>query len=77
MVLKGQYHNEIWEEYGHWLPYITSLFLPLIDSDNGDFRHFPHGDSLLNEDYITMIILLQIQQVYKAYIIELNKKIGI
>lgn len=40
-VFNGRYDPELYAEYGHWLMYITDIFLPICDSDSGDFRVLP------------------------------------
>jgi hypothetical protein len=71
-VFDGRFNQELFEEYKKWLPFITLIFLPLIDSENGDFRHFPFEGSLMDQPYITMEILRLIQLNYR---IQLHKKI--
>lgn len=63
--------DEMLIEYKDWLPYITEIFLPCIDSETGDFRHFPFEGSLMDQPHITMQILKLLQLVYRQSI---NKK---
>ena len=58
-------------EYREWVPYITEIFLPIIDSETGDFRHFPFDGCLMEQPYMTMQVLRLIQLNYRIF---LNKK---
>jgi len=58
----------LFEEYKRWIPFITVIFLPLIDSETGDFRHYPFEGSLLDQPYITMDILRIIQLNYRIHL---------
>jgi len=40
-VFNGRRSAELYSEYGHWLFYITDIYLPCCDSESGDFRHLP------------------------------------
>lgn len=58
-------------EYKEWVPFITEIFLPIVDSETGDFRHFPFEGSLMDQPYMTMQVLRLLQLNYR---INLNKK---
>ena len=55
--------------------YITDFFLPICDSDTGDFKilHFPGG--VLDQPYMTMQVLKIIQGEYRKHLIEKNKSL--
>ena len=42
------------EECGRWLLYITDIFLPIVDSETGDWRHLPFHGSMIDQPYMTM-----------------------
>ena len=41
--------------------YITDIFLPIVDSETGDWRHLPFPGSMMDQPYMTMQILKLIQ----------------
>lgn len=57
---------EIMEECGHWLPWIDDVFFPAVESETGDFRHFPWPGSLMDQPYSSFTVLKLIQGEYKA-----------
>jgi len=65
MIFNGQYDEEIFNEYGKWHYWIANIFLPIIDTENGDFRCFPYEGGILEQGYITMEILYFIQNVFR------------
>lgn len=65
MVFEGKVDKEIYNERRKWLPWIQDVFLPLCDSEHGDFLHYPYGGSLLEQPYVTMQVLRLIQLNYK------------
>ena len=66
---------ELYSEYGHWLMYITDIYLPLCDSDSGDFRTLPFPGGILDQPYMTMQVLKVIQMEYRKHISEKNKNL--
>ena len=64
-MFNGRRNDELFKEYGRWLPYITDIFLPLCNSENGDFIALPFSGSLSEQPYMTMQILLLIQNSFK------------
>ncbi|MBR5098068.1 MAG: hypothetical protein IK091_02420 [Spirochaetales bacterium] len=45
--------------------YITDIYLPICDSDTGDFRTLPFPGGVLDQPYMTMQILKIIQVEYR------------
>lgn len=45
--------------------YITDIFLPICDSDTGDFRVLPFPGSILDQPYMTMQVLKVIQVEFR------------
>ena len=45
--------------------YITDFYLPICDSDTGDFRTLPFPGGVLDQPYMTMQILKVIQAEYR------------
>jgi len=56
------------------VPFITRIYLPLIDSENGDFRHYPYGDVLMDQPACTMELLKLIQLNYRIALHDKMKK---
>ena len=56
------------------MPFITRIYLPLIDSENGDFRHYPYGDVLMDQPACTMELLKLVQLNYRIALHEKMKK---
>ena len=55
--------------------YITDIYLPLCDSDSGDFRTIPFPGGILDQPYMTMQVLKVIQMEYRKHIAEKNKNL--
>ena len=66
--------NDVCIEYAKWLPYIVQLYLPLIDSESGDFLHFPYPGSLVEQPHITMETLRLVQLNYRIAVREQMKR---
>ena len=62
-------------EYGHWLTYITDVFLPICDSDTGDFRTLPFPGGILDQPYMTMQVLKVVQAEYRKHLNEKAKRL--
>ena len=52
--------------------YITDFYLPICDSDTGDFRTLPFPGGIIDQPYMTMQILKVIQAEYRNH---LNEKV--
>ena len=55
--------------------YITDFFLPICDSDTGDFKILPFPGGVLDQPYMTMQVLKIIQGEYRKQLIEKNKSL--
>lgn len=73
-MFNGRYNQELYKEYEEWLPYITEVFLPMIDSESGDFIHLLYSGGVLEQPYMTMNLIRHIQGVYKKIQSEKIKK---
>lgn len=73
-MFNGRRNEELFQEYGHYLFYITDIFLPSINSDNGDFIHLPFPGSILDQPYMTMQILKLIQLNYRKVLADKMEK---
>jgi len=62
----------LYEEYKHWLPYITDYYLPICDSNNGDLRQLPFPGTVGDQPYMTFQIIKVIQLNYRKF---LNDKV--
>lgn len=65
MIFNAEYEEEIFKEYGDWRIWITNIFLPLIDTEKGDFRFLPYEGTILDQGFISMAILYVIQSTYR------------
>ena len=74
-VFNGRRNEELFREYGHYLFYITDIFLPSINSDNGDFLHLPFPGSVMDQPYMSMQILKLIQLNYRKVLSSKMEKI--
>ncbi len=74
MVFNGRRSDEMLREYGRWLPYITELFLPACDSEHGDLLHLPFPGSIADQPYMTMQIILLVQDGYRKMLSERVEK---
>lgn len=45
--------------------YITDIYLPICDSDTGDFRTLPLPGGVLDQPYMTMQVLKIIQAEFR------------
>ena len=62
------------EECGRWLLYITDIFLPIVDSETGDWRHLPFPGSAMDQPYMTMQVLKLIQLNFRKHLAEKAEK---
>ena len=53
--------------------YITDIFLPVCDSETGDFRTLPFPGGVLEQPYMTLQVLKVIQAEYRRH---LNEKVS-
>ena len=75
MVFNGRKDRDVFREYARWLPYITEIFLPICDSERGDLLHLPFPGSLMDQPYMTMQIILLVQDGYRKVLSERAEKI--
>ena len=73
-VFNGRRNDELFREYRRWLPYITDVFLPICDSESGDLRTMPFPGSLMDQPYMTMQIVLLVQEAYRKTMSERMEK---
>lgn len=64
----------VFEECKEYIPYVTDVFLPSIDSESGDYRHLPFAGSIMEQPYMTMQILNLIQLNYRKHLSEKVEK---
>ena len=55
--------------------YITDMYLPICDSETGDFRTLPFPGGILDQPYITMQVLKISQSEYRKHLNEKVKRI--
>lgn len=55
--------------------YITDMYLPICDSETGDFRTLPFPGGILDQPYMTMQVLKIIQSEYRKHLNEKVKRI--
>ena len=65
----------VYKECSRWIPYVTDLYLPIADSETGDFRSLPFEGSVSDQPYMTMQVLKLIQLNYRRHLNEKIKKI--
>ena len=73
-MFSGRFEPELYREYGHWLPYITDIYLVVCDSENGDFRRLPFEGSAVDQPYMTMQVLKLVQLNYRKHLNENIRK---
>ena len=73
-MFNGRRSEELFREYGRYLFYITDLFLPAINSDNGDLLHLPFPGAISDQPYMTMQIMKLIQLNYRKVLQDKMKK---
>jgi len=74
-VFEGKFNEELYREYSHWLPWIVDVFLPIVESEHGDFRSLPFPGSIMDQPYMTMSVLKVIQASYRKHLTDQMKKI--
>lgn len=74
MLFLKQRSEEVFKEYGEWIPYVVDIYSPIRDSETGDFRHLPFPGSLMEQPYKTMLILKCIQNTYRDVCAEKQKQ---
>ena len=55
--------------------FITDVYLPICDSETGDFRTLPFPGGILDQPYLTMQVLKIIQAEYRKHLNEKVKRI--
>lgn len=75
MIFKSEYDEELFTEYKDWKLWITNIFLPIIDTEKGDFRSFPYEGTVLEQGFISMEILYLIQSTYRKVQYQNMKKL--
>lgn len=73
MLFLKQRNEEVFKEYGEWIPYIVDIYAPIRDSETGDFRFLPFPGSLMDQPYQTLLILREIQNTYREVCEEKQK----
>jgi hypothetical protein len=74
-VFNGRRNRKLYSEYGHWLPYITDIYLSCCDPESGDFRRLPFAGSLMDKPYMTMQVIKLIQLNYRRHLQEQAKNL--
>ena len=74
-MFNSRYSEELFQEYRRWLPYITDIYLPICDSETGDFRSLPFEGTIMDQPYMSMQILGVIQGAYRKVQSDKVKKI--
>ena len=74
-MFNGHFNTELYKEYGRWLCYITDIFMPICDSETGDFRTMPFSGPVTDQPYMTMQIIRLVQMNYRKHLDEKMKKI--
>jgi hypothetical protein len=69
-VFEGRYSPELYREYGRWLCWITDVYLPVCDSETGDFRMLPFPGGIMDQPYMSMQIIRLIQLNYRKHLNE-------
>lgn len=54
--------------YSRWIPYITDVFLPICDGENGNLLSMPFPGSLMEQPYMTFQIVLTVQGEYRNHL---------
>lgn len=55
--------------------YITDMYLPICDSETGDFRTLPFPGGVLDQPYMTMQVLKVIQGEYHRTMMSKQKNL--
>ncbi len=71
----GRNSQLLYKECSKWIPYVTDLYLPIADSETGDFRTLPFEGSISDQPYMTMQVLKLIQLNYRRHLNEKMKKL--
>ena len=58
------------------MTYITDVYLPICDSDSGDFRVLPFPGGILDQPYMTMQVLKVIQAEYRKHLNEKAQRLS-
>ena len=74
-MFNGRYDAELFREYGRWLGYITDVYLPICDTETGDFRMLPFNGCIMDQPYMSMQILRLVQMNYRKHLNDNIKKI--
>lgn len=73
MVFDGEFDAEVYEDYGHWLPYID-MFLMLCDGETGSFMHWPFDGAYMDQPAGLMQILREVQTQYRIHLRDMMRR---
>jgi len=64
----------VFKDYGKWKRYIVDIFLPIVNSENGDLLSLPFEGGIMHQPYMTMQIITCIQIEFRKYLSAQRKK---
>lgn len=64
-IFNGRNNKAVFEEGRKWIPYISDIFLPIADTDTGDFRRLPFEGDPLDQPYMSLQVIKLIQLNYR------------
>lgn len=67
-IFNGRKSVEIFRAYHRWIHYVTDIFLPICDGENGNLLSMPFSGSLMEQPYMTFQVVLAVQGEYRAYL---------
>ena len=72
-IFKGKVNDRLLLEYSKYVYFILDVFLPSVDSENGNLIHLPSEGGVLDQPAITMNYLKTLQGLYRKHLAEQNK----
>lgn len=74
-MFAGRNNALVFKECEKCLPYVTDLFLPIIDSETGDLRTLPFPGSVVDQPYMSMQVIKLIQLNYRKHLSDKMKRV--
>lgn len=74
-MFSGNSNPETLQEVSEWVFWITNVVMPILDTENGDFRQLPFPGSIIDQPYASFEICKLIQLNYRIHLNNRMKKL--
>jgi hypothetical protein len=74
MIRGNSLDKEIIEECGHWIPWVSLVFMTCINTRYGFFEHLPFSGAVMDQPVFVMMVLTIMKSEFLTHLQELNKQ---